>query len=860
MLGQRLGLDDIRFTSEDGWRLGVLLVVCFVTSLLVVDFARAPTDPLVAGDPAPRTVKAPFTFHYQDHVGHQAARKEASSKIQPVFVYRADLASDLQGRVAEAFDWSRDALEALEQAAEVDEGQDAPPLSDEGIGRLNDGFRDAIGVHVPDSTIATLIEDRFSSESEQVTVDLLGRAMQMLVLRDRENLPHDGRGIALISLRGGDQTETKLTDLEQLKTPTEARQNVSLGVLESSGDTEVLDAAATVARALVRANVSFAPLQTEEARREAEASVPLDVKTFKRGAILFRAGDTLTPDHIQVYTELQNQRNDSDVLMELFALTLLLLLLVLSLYTFGATYLQAFTTDLRSVASVGALLILTALLARITVVSSEDIAALVGFDAEARSVWFAVPVAGAAMLVRSLLGVGWTWVFAIGAAVVCGLMMDLQVLPVVFFLISSVAAAGAVEQAKERITVLRAGVYVGMVNAVCVLFIHFVQLFVTEVELSSAAAIRPLWSMSFAFLGGLLSSAVVLFLTPVFEWIGFVTDFRLMELANLNHPLLRELMLRAPGSYHHSVIVGTLAEAGCERIGANGLRAKVASYFHDIGKSKNPPYFVENQRDGINRHDGLDPYTSARIIISHVTDGGRMAREHGLPQNVIDNIYMHHGSGILAYFYRQALDDAENPEDVDEMAFRYPGPKPNTREAGVIMLADKVEAATRTLKNPDEHNIRAMISRIISSVIADGQFSECPLTLEEIHAVAETFVSVLLGIYHQRIEYPDTKDVSRAKPSSPPQRMPSDPPKEAFITLEITPSSPGEADRRPKADEILGADEVNGEAIDEPAHEEPPPDAAEPVQMREDDVVAADEETSDIVDYESLEHLPRGEV
>src|SRR5690606_4740126 len=196
------------------------------------------------------------------------------------------------------------------------------------------------------------------------------------------------------------------------------------------------------------------------------------------------------------------------------------------------------------------------------VAGSEGLASLVGYEAEPRSVWFVVPVAGAAMLVRLLLGVSWAVVFSVAAATLCGLTMGLQALTVVFFLISGVAGAGAIEHTRERIAVLRAGIYVGVVNAACVLLIHFVQLFVAEGELSLATTMRPFWSMSFAMAGGVLSSFLVLGMIPLYEAAGFVTDYRLMELANLNHPLLRQLMLRAPGSYHHSVIVGTLAEAG----------------------------------------------------------------------------------------------------------------------------------------------------------------------------------------------------------------------------------------------------------------------------------------------------------
>jgi putative nucleotidyltransferase with HDIG domain len=286
-------------------------------------------------------------------------------------------------------------------------------------------------------------------------------------------------------------------------------------------------------------------------------------------------------------------------------------------------------------------------------------------------------------------------------------------------------------------------------------------------------------------------------LVPLMELFGFLTDYKLSELANLNHPLLRRLMLQAPGTYHHSVIVGSLSEAACESIGANALLARVACYFHDIGKGVKPQYFVENQRDGQNRHDRLSPEQSAQVIINHVREGGVLARQHKLPQPIYDNIFMHHGSGLIPYFHNRAKEQSQG-QPVDEALFRYPGPKPNTREAGIIMLADKVEAACRTIKEPSEERMRAMIQTIINSVMADGQLEECPLTVRELYQVANAFVAVLLGIYHHRIEYPATRAISSGA-----GKMPAVP-RQGTITLEIQnpllPPRVGASDPDPSSD------------------------------------------------------------
>ncbi len=847
--GAQLGLDELS-VSREGLQRGLLLVLtCVVTALLTIDYARAPSDELRPGDVAPRTVKAPFSFTYMDEGGYEAAREAAREAAEPVFVHQADIIDARQERVVAAFASARRVLPV---------GEDGVIPADPVLEASVEAFQAELPVQVPTEDLRALAHGRYAAPLERLVRDLLDRAMRdRLIIVSRDTLPGDRRPIRVVHLRGVDTSEEQLTDLDQVVLPSRARELVSVAALEAVGEAGPgRDAAATIARALITANLTYDPLQTAESQERAATGVEAEMHQVKRGAILFRAGDTLDEADMAVYSALQ-QQSGHDLWLEVAAIGLFLLLTLGSLYHFAATYLPDFSNRMRNVVAASGILMLTALLARVVVASSEGVAALIGYEAEPSSVWLLVPVAGSVMLVRLLMGIGWTVVISGFSAVMCGLMMDLSALHVAFFLVSGLAGAGAVEHTRERIAVLRAGLSIGLVNALIALVIHFVQLFVVESELSLATSMRPVWSMSFAFVGGLAASFLVLGLIPLFELMGFVTDYRLMELANLNHPLLRQLMLRAPGSYHHSVVVGTLAEAGSEAIGANALVAKVASFFHDVGKVVKPQYFVENQRDGVNRHQDIDPYASARIIISHVTDGARMAREHNLPQPILENILMHHGSGILQYFYahaQQLADEAgEDPDSVDPDAFRYPGPKPSTREAGVIMLADKVEAATRTLANPDESNIRAMINRIVNSVIADGQFSECPLTFEEIHVIAETFVSVLLGIYHQRIEYPQTADVSRGDALGGKMTTRGFPPKRTSITLDLDPDQPvtsghGNRGNRPTGDTA-------------PPESKPVEPVVEKVEPLEAEASAAgplsEDDPSAEVDYEAVDYLPR---
>ena len=244
-------------------------------------------------------------------------------------------------------------------------------------------------------------------------------------------------------------------------------------------------------------------------------------------------------------------------------------------------------------------------------------------------------------------------------------------------------------------------------------------------------------------------------LLPLLEQLfNTLTDVKLLELSNMNLPLLKELAVRTPGTYHHSVVIGTLAEKAAEAIGANPLFARVAAYYHDIGKMRHPEFFVENQKEGNNPHDRMTPTMSARILVGHVVDGMELAREHRLPEPLADVIPQHHGTRVMKYFYERARSQAPDGE-VSEPDFRYPGPKPQTKEAALIMLADGVEARSRLIDEPTPERLREMVQSNVREVLEDGQLDECDLTLQDLAKITDAFLAVLSGMHHQRIEYPE---------------------------------------------------------------------------------------------------------
>jgi len=298
-----------------------------------------------------------------------------------------------------------------------------------------------------------------------------------------------------------------------------------------------------------------------------------------------------------------------------------------------------------------------------------------------------------------------------------------------------------VNKAQKRTRVIQAGFICGLVQVISlVLFEHF--------------WINQPHRYLMILLISLVSGIIVLGILPIFEYLlQTVTNISLLELADSHHPLLQRMILEAPGTYHHSLIVGNLSDTACTTIGANGLLARVGAYYHDIGKLQKPEYFIENQQIKKNLHDELSPTMSKLIIMNHIKEGLDLAKKYSLSPVLWDFIQQHHGNSLVYYFYRRALEGKEEDQEITEEGFRYPGPKPNSKETAVVLLADSVEAATRTLKDPTPAKIEEIVHKIINNKFIDGQLDECELTLKDIEKISSVFTKMLSGIYHSRVNY-----------------------------------------------------------------------------------------------------------
>ena len=359
---------------------------------------------------------------------------------------------------------------------------------------------------------------------------------------------------------------------------------------------------------------------------------------------------------------------------------------------------------------------------------------------------YALPVAVGAVLLAVLFNSRVAFAGSLAISLLCALMVGMTLNFFLFAMVGGLVGVFGIPRVQDRSTFFKAGCWVSLANAYSLVAFAFLEGNFLEVPAEVLAGLA----------NGVLTAVIASALLPALERLfETATDLRLLELSNMTNPLLRQLIMTAPGTYHHSIMVGTLSEVAAEAIGANSVLCRVGALYHDVGKIKKPAYFIENQPEALARHNELSPRMSSLIITSHVKEGIVMALEHRLPPAIVDLIPQHHGTRLVKYFFEKAK-EAHDPDmgEVDEGDYRYPGPKPQTREAAILMLADAVEAAARTLNDPTPARIQGVVQRIINTIFIEGQLDECDLTLKDLHLIAKAFIRILTGMYHHRVDYP----------------------------------------------------------------------------------------------------------
>ncbi len=484
---------------------------------------------------------------------------------------------------------------------------------------------------------------------------------------------------------------------------------------------------------------------------EDEARAGIAPPRFKRNPVLLHAGEEVTPEKAPLIEAVRRYQLSQRRLPRLFGLFVFVAFLYFAIYKAATTSRSSRLGPRTAYWVAGSALMMQTMITRAGLFG----AAVLGSRPETSGLGeffefqFAVPYAASALFLSLLIGGHVALLVALLAALLAALISPYGVSIAAFAVAGSVAATYSVQRYRTRNAVTRASAAVGLVNVLMVVAVALIAEHAWDWRLI-------LGSAALALVGAALAAAAASLAIPVYEsFFDILTDMKLMELANADSPLLRQLAIQTPGTSHHSFMVGLLAEEAAKVIGANALLARTGCLYHDIGKLAAPKMYIENQQGGPNPHDKVSPLDSVRIITGHVRRGIQMGVEHDLPPQIIDFIPQHHGTRILAYFYHKAKSQAEaRGETVNIDDFRYPGPKPQTKEAVILMLADGAEASVRSLDDQSPENIRAILKKIVESVVADGQLDESDVTMRELTLIRESLVNTLINVYHQRISYP----------------------------------------------------------------------------------------------------------
>ncbi|EJT6492488.1 HD family phosphohydrolase [Clostridium perfringens] len=480
---------------------------------------------------------------------------------------------------------------------------------------------------------------------------------------------------------------------------------------------------------VVEPNFFYDKEKTDELIKETLKQVPPVM--IKKNQIVVSEGEPVTAHQLELLGTLGLLSDSASALYIYIALGVLVIIVMYLQYGYIHKYYPAINKEFSKIVMISILNVFPVILARLFGMMSNYI----------------IPLACMPMLITLLLNYKISLVFSMLNVILIGGAVGFNPNIIILAILNVVLGGTLLRKMQQRNDILYSSITVAVLSSILTFSVG---------TLTTNNFMEILADSTFAAAGAILSGILTIGVLPFFEsTFDIVTNAKLLELSNPNNPLLKKLLMEAPGTYHHSILVANLAELAAEQVGGNPLLARIGAYYHDVGKTKRPYFFRENQFGKKNPHDRLKPEVSSKIIISHVKDGSELAKEYNLPKTIHDFIVTHHGETLVKYFYLTVKNNSENPEEVKEEDFKYPGPKPMSKEQGIVMLADSTEAAVRSINEPTEEKIEKMVNNIIDDKLASGQLDNCDLTLRDISKIKKCFLKALNGIHHERIEYPD---------------------------------------------------------------------------------------------------------
>jgi putative nucleotidyltransferase with HDIG domain len=727
------------------WTIAVAL--CLILAVMMAPEINLTEPQFKLGMIAPKNIKADHSFLVEDKQATEQKKLEDAENVMPIYDYDDKIADNLKTKMAKAFSY------VVEEHTISFKGR-APESNNIDISKLQKEkklLEEHLGVYLSAEEFYILNEYKFSDELQQKFSSLIVSFYEnKFITNEVFSKSEKQKGIIVRNLKTKIEEEVQdsslLFNIQEIDKPLSKAVNT----IFKGEENNLKETAFSITKKLIEPNLTFNKEATEKKRLAVMGDMNTTFFQVQKNEMIVREGEKI--GYLELtklnafFKSAQENKFSRFATMLGFFFTAMFLSIVLYLWR---TRNWSTTSDRSNLDLLvfGIIALLQILFIKAGIFIS--LAVNRSFPSiPTDACYFAMPFALGAMTIAILINRNVALIISALTSFLIGFIFDEKIIFPIFSFLGSIAASYQIVRIRERSVFFKIGLFLGLINMAAIICVNLIT-----GNLFNDLLIRLIMGLA----GGILTGILVAGITPLFESVfGFITDIKLLELANLNQPLFQRMIIEAPGTYHHSIIVSSLVETAAEAIGANSLLAKVSSYYHDIGKLKKPQYFIENQQDSDNRHDKLSPKMSGLIIISHVKDGCELAAGAKLGRQIVNIIQQHHGTSIVSYFYDKAKKDKdESIRSLSESDFRYPGPKPQTKEAGLIMLGDVIEASSRTLSNPTPARIRSLVRERIEGIYTDGQLDECELTLSNLNTIAETFTKILTGIFHHRVDYPE---------------------------------------------------------------------------------------------------------
>jgi len=730
-----------------GWAIGIIL--CIILALILAPEINFSAPKLKQGMIATHDIKADRDFLVEDQLSTRQKKNDALENIKPVYDFDSNISVVIKNKLLKSITSVDEYYMRLPKgnipennSQSIRENQKAKIL-----------METALGVSLASQEFDILKEHRYSIELKQKMSRLISSVYDgKFITNVNFNQIEKEKGIIVRTVTS--QVENDIKNLNPILNINEidsvVLKKINLIFKESEQAEDVRQVVFSLAKKLIEPNLTFNKDATEKKKISSTEEVKPVFFQVQKNEMIVREGEKIGYLELAKLDAFYKSKGDSKFSGFLVFIGIFFTALFLSLIMYLWRTRNWFNMPQRSNLDLlvfSIIIVLQILIIKVGIfISSAVNKAFPSLSTD--TCFFAIPFAFGAMIIAVLINRNVALILSVMVSFLIGFLFDEKIIFPLFAFLGSVAASYHIVNSRKRSTFLKVGIFLGIVNIAAIFCMN----------LLTGNLFNDLFSrFIMGFAGGVITGILVAGITPIFESaFGFITDIKLLELANLNQPLFQKMIIEAPGTYHHSIIVASLVEAAAESIGANSLLAKVSAYYHDIGKLNKPQYFIENQPNYDNKHDKLSPKMSSLIIISHVKDGCEIASQVKLGRQIINIIRQHHGNNIVSFFYDKAKKNKdESIRSLSEIDFRYPGPKPQTKEAGLVMIGDVIEASSRTLSNPTPARIRSLIRERIERIYMEGQLDECELTLRNLNTIAETFTKILTGIFHHRVEYPE---------------------------------------------------------------------------------------------------------